>query len=108
MIAHMLKGNDPETGEALDDMNIRYQIITTFLIAGHETTSGLLSFALYYLLNNPEKLQKGYEEVDRVLTDPIPTYAQVKNLKYVRMILDEALRLWPTAWGSHYKRSRIR
>ncbi|MDQ0175531.1 bifunctional cytochrome P450/NADPH--P450 reductase [Bacillus chungangensis] len=96
LLAHMLKGKDPETGEALDVANIRYQIIT-FLIAGHETTSGLLSFALYFLLNNRDKLQKGYEEVDRVLTDSVPSYAQVKNLKYIRMILDEALRLWPTA-----------
>ncbi|MFW5438051.1 bifunctional cytochrome P450/NADPH--P450 reductase [Paenibacillus apiarius] len=96
LLAHMLQGKDPDTGEALDDANIRYQIIT-FLVAGHETTSGLLSFALYFLLNNRDKLQKGYEEVDRILTDPVPTYAQVKNLKYIRMILDESLRLWPTA-----------
>ncbi|MCS7462143.1 bifunctional cytochrome P450/NADPH--P450 reductase [Paenibacillus doosanensis] len=96
LLAHMLSGKDPDTGEALDDENIRYQIIT-FLIAGHETTSGLLSFAIYYLLKNPEKLSKAYEEVDRVLTDPIPSYTQVRELKYIRMILNEALRLWPTA-----------
>lgn len=96
LLAHMLSGKDPETGEALDDENIRYQIIT-FLIAGHETTSGLLSFALYYLLKNPDKLQKAYEEVDKVLTDPVPSYSQVRELKYIRMILNEALRLWPTA-----------
>lgn len=96
LLAYMLQGKDPDTGEALDDANIRYQIIT-FLVAGHETTSGLLSFALYFLLNNRDKLQKGYEEVDRVLKDPVPTYTQVKNLKYIRMILDESLRLWPTA-----------
>lgn len=96
LLAYMLKGRDPDTGESLDDANIRYQIIT-FLVAGHETTSGLLSFALYFLLNNRDKLQKGYEEVDRVLKDPVPTYTQVKNLKYIRMILDESLRLWPTA-----------
>lgn len=96
LLAHMLTGKDPETGEPLDDENIRYQIIT-FLIAGHETTSGLLSFAMYYLLKNPEKLQKAYEEVDRVLTEPVPTYTQVRELKYIRMILNEALRLWPTA-----------
>ncbi|MFP3489878.1 cytochrome P450, partial [Staphylococcus sp. SIMBA_130] len=35
LLAHMLKGKDPETGEPLDDENIRFQIIT-FLIAGHE------------------------------------------------------------------------
>ncbi|MGP4076132.1 bifunctional cytochrome P450/NADPH--P450 reductase [Halobacillus sp. K22] len=96
LLAHMLKGKDPETGESLDDENIRFQIIT-FLIAGHETTSGLLSFAIHYLLKNPEKLKKAQEEVDEVLGEDIPSYKQVKKLKYVRMILNEALRLWPTA-----------
>ncbi|MBL8189846.1 MAG: cytochrome P450, partial [Acidobacteria bacterium] len=83
----------------LDDLNIRYQVIT-FLIAGHETTSGLLSFAVYALLNNPEVLAKAYEEVDRVLGRDLstrPTYAQVNQLQYVTQILKETLRLWPTA-----------
>ena len=62
----MLSGVDRKTGERLDDLNIRYQIIT-FLIAGHETTSGLLSFAIYCLLNNPDVLARAYDEVDRVL-----------------------------------------
>ncbi|ERN53923.1 bifunctional cytochrome P450/NADPH--P450 reductase [Alkalihalophilus marmarensis] len=96
LLAHMLKGKDPETGQSLDDENIRFQIIT-FLIAGHETTSGLLSFAIYFLLKHPEKLQKAYQEVEEVLGDDTPSYKQVKQLKYVRMILNEALRLWPTA-----------
>ncbi|MBK5481486.1 cytochrome P450 [Peribacillus sp. TH16] len=96
LLSHMLKGVDPETGAALDDENIRYQIIT-FLIAGHETTSGLLSFAIYFLMNNPEKLKKAQQEVDEVLGDEVPDYKQVKKLKYVRMVLNEALRLWPTA-----------
>ncbi|HEV2654456.1 MAG TPA: cytochrome P450 [Ktedonobacteraceae bacterium] len=99
LLQHMLDGADRQTGEKLDDTNIRYQIIT-FLIAGHETTSGLLSFALYYLLHHPEVLEKAYEEVDRVLgPDPTvaPTFAQVNRLKYVGQILKETLRLWPTA-----------
>ncbi|MFC7679780.1 bifunctional cytochrome P450/NADPH--P450 reductase [Paenibacillus sp. GCM10028914] len=96
LLSRMLSSKDPETGEGLDDVNIRYQIIT-FLIAGHETTSGLLSFAIYYLMNNPEVLQKAYKEVDQILTAPTPTYKQVLDLKYIRMILNESLRLWPTA-----------
>lgn len=96
MLARMLNVEDPETGEKLDDENIRFQIIT-FLIAGHETTSGLLSFATYFLLKHPDKLKKAYEEVDRVLTDAAPTYKQVLELTYIRMILNESLRLWPTA-----------
>lgn len=96
LLARMLTAKDPQTGEQLDDENIRFQIIT-FLIAGHETTSGLLSFALYLLLKHPEVLNKAYEEVDRVFTSPIPDYQQVTQLKYIRMILNEALRLYPTA-----------
>ncbi len=98
LLAHMLHSKDPETGESLSDENIRFQSIT-FLIAGHETTSGLLSFAIYFLLKNPEVLQKAYAEVDRVFTSETPTYEQVLQLKYVRNILDESLRLWPTAPG---------
>jgi cytochrome P450/NADPH-cytochrome P450 reductase len=99
LLGYMLAGKDKQTGEGLDDLNIRYQIIT-FLIAGHETTSGLLSFAIYYLLNHPAVLQKAYAEVDRVLgtdLDVMPAYAQVHQLAYVRQILNESLRLWPTA-----------
>ncbi|OWR29606.1 NADPH--cytochrome reductase [Saccharibacillus sp. O23] len=97
LLNNMLGGQDPDTGESLSDENIRYQIIT-FLIAGHETTSGLLSFALYFLLHHPDALRKAQEEVDGILTDSAaPTYKQVREMKYIRMILSETLRLWPTA-----------
>jgi len=38
----MLSGVDKQTGAQPVDISTRYQI-NTFLIAGHETTSGLLS-----------------------------------------------------------------
>ncbi|MFQ6321105.1 bifunctional cytochrome P450/NADPH--P450 reductase CypB [Bacillus halotolerans] len=96
LLSLMLYAKDPVTGETLDDENIRYQIIT-FLIAGHETTSGLLSFAIYCLLKHPEKLKKAQEEADRVLTEDTPEYKHIQQLKYVRMVLNETLRLYPTA-----------
>jgi cytochrome P450/NADPH-cytochrome P450 reductase len=99
MLGAMMTGVDRATGEQLDDVNIRYQI-NTFLIAGHETTSGLLSCTLYALLKHPEVLKKAYEEVDRVLGPDLnarATYAQVTQLTYITQILKEALRLWPPA-----------
>src|SRR6201990_2202039 len=99
MLAAIMTGDDRATGEQLDDINIRFQI-NTFLIAGHETTSGLLSCALYALLKHPDVLRKAYEEVDRVLGPDIeakPTYQQVTQLTYITQILKEALRLWPPA-----------
>jgi len=99
MLGAMMTGIDRLTGEQLDDVNIRYQI-NTFLIAGHETTSGLLSCTLYALLKHPDILKKAYAEVDRVLgpdLDARPTYQQVTQLTYITQILKEALRLWPPA-----------
>ncbi|WP_336205160.1 bifunctional cytochrome P450/NADPH--P450 reductase [Nonomuraea sp. LPB2021202275-12-8] len=94
LLGLMLEASDPRTGERLSDENIRDQVIT-FLIAGHETTSGLLSFALYNLLREPHVLARAYDEVDRLLPggEP-PTYETIMKLDVIPRILDETLRLW--------------
>jgi cytochrome P450 len=97
----MLNSTHPETGRRLDPVNIRQQVIT-FIVAGHETTSGALSFALYYLTQNPEVLARAKAEVDALWgtsDNPEPAYGDIAKLRYVRAVLDEALRLWPTAPG---------
>lgn len=95
----MLEQAHPETGDRLDDTAIRHQILT-FLVAGHETTSGALSLALYFLSTHPEVLAQARAEVDELLgTDPdaVPAFEQVARFRYLRRVLDETLRLWPTA-----------
>ena len=96
LLSLMLTAKDPLTGERLDEQNIRYQLVT-FLIAGHETTSGLLSFAVHLLLKHPEVLQRAQAEVDRVLGAQLPRFEQVAQLGYIEQILRETLRLYPTA-----------
>ncbi|MEU5977017.1 cytochrome P450 [Streptomyces sp. NPDC047315] len=99
LLGLMLHARDKDTGERLDDTNIRYQMLT-FMIAGHETTSGALSFALYYLLKNPAVLAAAQAETDALWgadPDPDPSYEDVGRLKYLRQVLNESLRLWPTA-----------
>ena len=97
LLDRMLDTAHPETGERLSPENVRRQVIT-FLVAGHETTSGALSFALHYLSLNPAIAARARAEVDRVWGETaVPGYEQVAKLRYVRRVLDEALRLWPTA-----------
>ncbi|WP_033308597.1 cytochrome P450 [Streptomyces iakyrus] len=99
LLGLMLTAEHPADGTTLDTANIRNQVIT-FLIAGHETTSGAMSFALYYLAKHPTALQLVQREADELWgdqTDPEPTYDEVGRLTYTRQVLNEALRLWPTA-----------
>ncbi|WP_424217139.1 bifunctional cytochrome P450/NADPH--P450 reductase (plasmid) [Streptomyces sp. BI20] len=99
LLGRMLHTPDPATGEPLDDLNIRHQVLT-FLIAGHETTSGALAFALHHLARNPAVLARARAEVDALWGDtdrPEPAYGDIGRLGYLRQVLDESLRLWPTA-----------
>ena len=96
LLDKMLEGRDPVTGDGLGDENIRYQMVT-FLAAGHETTSGLLSLALYHLLASPAALAAARDEVDRVLGADTPRSEDIAELRYIEQVLMETLRLWPTA-----------
>ncbi|GAA2452905.1 cytochrome P450 [Streptomyces glaucus] len=99
LLGLMLTARHPADGTALDAANIRNQVIT-FLIAGHETTSGAMSFALYHLVKHPTALRLVQREVDALWgdrADPEPTYEDIGRLTYTRQVLNEALRLWPTA-----------
>lgn len=96
LLNRMILGVDPITGQRLSDDNIRYQMVT-FLIAGHETTSGLLSFALYELIKNPDCLKRAQKEVDEVIGTDTITVKHIPKLVYLDQILKESLRLWPTA-----------
>ncbi|MBP0614416.1 bifunctional cytochrome P450/NADPH--P450 reductase [Jiella mangrovi] len=102
LLDRMLTARDPETGETLSRENIGYQMIT-FLVAGHETTSGLLSFATWLLLKHPETLAKARAHVDDVLGGSTPRFEDIGRLSYLKQILEETLRLWPTApaFGVH-------
>ena len=97
LLGRMLTGVDRSSGESLPDDNIIAQCLT-FLVAGHETTSGLLSFAINYLMKSPQYIDQARIQIDEVLgTTAEPSYEQVHRLTAVRQILDESLRLWPTA-----------
>lgn len=92
----MLSTRHPVTGESLSQRNIRYQILT-FLVAGYETTASAIAFALYYLAQHPDVLDRVRAEVDEVIGDGVPTFEQIPRLRYLRRVLDETLRLWPAA-----------
>ncbi|KAL6712977.1 hypothetical protein ACLMJK_009532 [Lecanora helva] len=95
----MLLGKDPKTGKGMSEENIIQNCIT-FLVAGHETTSGLLSFLSVMLLRNPEALQTAQREVDTVIGKDTITVDHVSKLPYITACIRETLRLWPTAPGT--------
>ncbi|KAI5116970.1 hypothetical protein M0805_002171 [Coniferiporia weirii] len=96
LLALMLEGKDPKTGERLSDRSIVYNLIT-FLVAGHETTSGMLTFTTYHLLKNPDAMQKLREELELIVGDDEIRLEHLDKLEYLTAVMRESLRLTPTA-----------
>nr|XP_020495450.1 thromboxane-A synthase [Labrus bergylta]XP_020495451.1 thromboxane-A synthase [Labrus bergylta]XP_020495453.1 thromboxane-A synthase [Labrus bergylta] len=67
-----------------------------FLLAGYETSSNTLAFTCYLLALHPECQSRVQEEVDDFFTrHESPDYSNVQELKYLDMVISEALRLYP-------------
>ncbi|OHW95197.1 cytochrome p450 [Colletotrichum incanum] len=95
LLTAMMEGVDSVTGKKMTDESIMDNLIT-FLIAGHETTSGMLSFVFYQLLKHPEAFQKAQQEVDKVVGKGPIKVNHLSNLPYINGVLRETLRLTAT------------
>jgi len=96
LLGRLLAARDEETGGGLSAKEIRDEIITIFM-AGHETTSLALTWTLYLLSQHPAVEARFHDELRDVLGGRTPRAEDVPKLRYGRMILDEALRLYPPA-----------
>ncbi|KAF9578855.1 hypothetical protein BGW38_005146 [Lunasporangiospora selenospora] len=71
-------------------------MLLNFMIAGRDTTASLLTWTVWYLVEHPEVAEKVYNEILSVLgSTSIPTYDDIKKLKYQKQVINEVLRLRP-------------
>ena len=75
-----------------------YDEAITLLLAGHETTANALSFSLHLLGRHPDVVRILREETRAVLGNRPAEFGDLPALTYTRMVLDEAMRLYPPAW----------
>ncbi len=97
LLSVLLTVTDADTGEHLTDTELRDEAIT-LLMAGHETSSGALTWAYYLLGTHPEIRERLHAEIDEVLGDRLPTVDDLPRLKFADAVYSEALRLYPPAW----------
>ena len=96
LLARLARATDPETGKLMSDENLVDNIVA-FLMAGYDTTAFALAWTLYLIAQSPEWEARMLAEVRRVAGLGPVTAAHVEELVVVEQVLNELLRLFPTA-----------
>ncbi|KAJ7199606.1 cytochrome P450 monooxygenase CYP63 [Mycena pura] len=78
-----------------DTILIRDQLLS-ILLASRDTTACLLTFVTYFMAIYPDVAKKLRDEVlEHCGPHGAPTYDNIKNMKYMRAVINEVLRLYP-------------
>ncbi len=94
MLDALLGTRDKDSGEAMNDTQIRDEIVT-LLFAGFDTTSRTLSWVFHALSQHPAIEAELHRELQTVLEGRAPVLSDLANLPYTQMLIKETMRLFP-------------
>nr|VWO99560.1 Cytochrome P450 monooxygenase CYP52X1 [Ganoderma boninense] len=79
-----------------DDRQLIRDEIANILLAGRDTTACTLTFAVYRLAEHPNILQRLREEILSIVgPSRRPSHDDIRNMKFLRAVINETLRLYP-------------
>ncbi len=96
LLGRLLNAKDPETGLAMSEERLVDNMIA-FFIAGSDTTALAITWALYLIAQSPEWEERILDEVRQVAGDDPIGREHLDGLVVVKQVLNETLRLFPTA-----------
>lgn len=93
----ILIGARDQTGRPMSDDQLVKEI-TTIIVAGHETTASTLNLVWYLVSQNPAVEGRLSAEIENLLDGSFPKVERLPTFTYARLVIDEALRLYPPGW----------
>jgi len=94
----LLRERDEESGQGMEDGQIRNEVLT-LLLAGHETTANALTWTFYLLARHPEAMERVRAEAAAVLGDRPPVSEDLAALPCTERVIRESMRLYPPIWA---------
>jgi cytochrome P450 len=94
LVARMLRAQNPETGQPMADATI-IDNLTTFLLAGHETTAKALTWTFYVLARAPEWQERVRDELQSTIGAGVINRETIAKLPVTSRVLKESMRLYP-------------
>src|SRR4051794_37023974 len=97
LLAMLLAARDQETGEGMGKQQLDDEIRALFF-AGYDTTSNALAWIWYVLAEHSHVEHRLHAELATTLGGRAPIYTDLSALTYLRMVVEETLRVYPPAW----------
>ena len=98
LLGRLFAARDEETGEGMDDRQVRDEAVT-LILAGHETSAMALSWTLYLLATNPDIEDRLVEHLEANLHGEPARTEDLTRLPYLKQVVQEAMRIYPPVWG---------
>lgn len=93
----LMQARDPESGDGFDDELLADNLLG-FILAGHETTTLALTWALFLVSSHAPTKEALRKEVASVVGAEAIGPQHIADLHFARQIISEALRLYPPAF----------
>jgi cytochrome P450 len=93
----LMKARDPESGEGLSDALLVDNLLG-FIMAGHETTTLALTWALFLVASHPPTRDRLRSEIKSVADRGPIEAGHVAQLGFTRQVIAETLRLYPPGY----------
>jgi cytochrome P450 len=97
LLGMLLTARDEATGDGMNDRQLRDELVGLFM-AAFETTSLSVGWTIYALTQHRHVEARLASEVRRVLGERAPTFDDVRDLAYPRMVFEEGMRRYPPGW----------
>lgn len=98
LLQMMMDATYEDSNEQMNDQQLMDEMITMFS-AGHETSANGLAWIIHLLAKHPAIVAKMRAEITKICGDKLPGFQDLRQLTYIRQVIDEGLRLYPPVWG---------
>lgn len=98
LLSALLKARDSIDGMQMSEQQIVDEV-RTFLLAGHETSALLLTWAMYLLAKHPEVQERLRLEVQATVGNRMPDFSDIPRLKFAEHVAQETLRLYSPSYA---------
>ena len=98
LLSMLLSACEEGSGRRMTDDQLRDEVMTIF-VAGHETTANAMAWLMYLVSQHPDVEERLRAEIEAHWPEKGLTMENIGAFTYVRQVIEESLRLYPTIWS---------